>query len=145
MCMTGRFKPVSHAAPRRALLHEARVLVGYVLKAAPPSRLLCRYVRAVEGLDHGTTLNLPSWSASSPVLLAAIEPSSAKLGTRIAWAARISEADVAGSARVQPAADYQPMRALAVTAWAMMSSATALTARAALAPFTRGIGRTIDP
>ena len=92
---------------RRRLISEGRALLTYVLKKAPTSVLLRRYVRMVEKLRKGVPLKLPRWSLQWPVSLTLLDsnaslnfPQGVELLWRIDAAVVIAEASKQGAIRM---------------------------------------------
>lgn len=82
---------------RRHLLEEGRALIGYVLRSAPSSQLLSRYVRSVESVRQGRALGLPRSMVVMPALVAAIDsPAILRNHEELRW--RIDAATVIGEA-----------------------------------------------
>lgn len=83
---SGMHRSGSHQ--RRQLLQEGRALMTYVLKRMPENALLRRYVRAIEELTDGLSLNLPSWGLRWPILIAILDDPRVKStsnGRSFAW------------------------------------------------------------
>lgn len=58
---------------RRRVLQEGAALLTYVLKAAPSSVVLRRYVRVIERLRGGQAVGLPQFLMSYPIALSAVD------------------------------------------------------------------------
>jgi len=97
---------VSGSAHKRQLLKEGRALLTYVLKTGPGNAVLRRYVRMIEQLRGGETMNLPNLLLRHPALLSLIgdsawdnEAAKAEFVWRMDAATLLGEATPAGGIR----------------------------------------------
>ncbi|MBC7404636.1 MAG: sugar nucleotide-binding protein [Cytophaga sp.] len=91
---------------RRCVLQEGTALLTYVLKVAPGSALLRRYVRVIERVRGGLAVGLPQWLMNYPVALSMLDVSAwadAMVGADYEWrldaATLLAEATPLGSDR----------------------------------------------
>lgn len=91
---------------RRDLALEGHALLQYVLKAKPDFALIRRYVRCIEQLREGASLEVPSFMLRNPHLIALIDQpgqSASKGAEEFAWrlnaAMVMSEACIKGAVR----------------------------------------------
>ena len=97
---------VSGSARKRRMLQEGLALLTYVLKTRPENAALRRYVRMIEQLRGGETLNLPNPLLRHPALLSLLgdstwdnEAAKAEFAWRMDAATLLGEATPAGSVR----------------------------------------------
>lgn len=91
---------------RRCVLQEGAALLTYILKAAPSSAVLRRYVRVIERVRGGLAVGLPQILLSYPVALSVLDVSAwadATVGADYAWrldaATLLAEATPSGADR----------------------------------------------